>query len=358
MTRASTLPMAMAMATAVAVAVAVGALVMVGAPVVPTSIPTTCPSSNQFQTEDRMTTENSDQTPEALTTDAAVAPAGEATPAPEAAAAEAPAREPSAETPTATAAVTPAAPAAAPEPSTAAAAPATVAPPAPVATAPAVPAAPLPPGAAPSAPAPPSASTGPSDGIPRVIERTRRRRGRRKAPIFPPKEVLTIDYKDVDKLRRLISERGKIDPRRKTGLIAKDQRKLTRAIKRARHLALLPYTAEHMRQTSQFRQSMRAARVEPRDTAPAEGGGGGPTEGMEAPESDAPTTGLAAEATASTTEAAARGEETAPEPEVSTESEAPVEPSPESTDEASSEEPEAPAAADAPTAEAEAGTEE
>lgn len=132
-----------------------------------------------------------------------------------------------------------------------------------------------------------------NDGVPRVVERTRRRRGRRKAPIFPPREVETIDYKDVDKLRRLISERGKIEPRRKTGLIAKDQRKLTRAIKRARHLALLPYTAEHMRSTSQYRQSMRAARVEaprPAEERPAED---------ERPPEDAPEeTRAAAEATA------------------------------------------------------------
>ena len=151
-------------------------------------------------------------------------------------------------------------------------------------------------------------TSGPTDGTPRVIERTRRRRGRRKAPIFPPKEVLTIDYKDVDKLRRLISERGKIDPRRKTGLIAKDQRKLTRAIKRARHLALLPYTAEHMRQTSQFRQSMRAARVEPRPLPAAEiaveGEGGAPSEAAATPATDSLATAPAA-AAATTTSAEA-----------------------------------------------------
>ncbi len=51
-----------------------------------------------------------------------------------------------------------------------------------------------------------------------------------------------IDYKDADALRKYLTEGGKILPRRRTGLSAKRQRELTRAIKRARHLALLPYT--------------------------------------------------------------------------------------------------------------------
>jgi len=155
------------------------------------------------------------------------------------------------------------------------------------ATAPVVTAPAEPPAAAPIVPSQPVTS-GPSNGVPRVIERTRRRRGRRKAPIFPPKEVLHIDYKDVEKLRRLITERGKIDPRRKTGLIAKDQRKLTRAIKRARHLALLPYTADHMRQTSRFRQTMRAQRVEARPIPEPEETEAKPTTDDEAAPSVAP----------------------------------------------------------------------
>ena len=53
-----------------------------------------------------------------------------------------------------------------------------------------------------------------------------------------------IDYKDVAKLRKYISERGKILPRRVTGTCAAHQRELTTAIKRARHVALLPYTVE------------------------------------------------------------------------------------------------------------------
>ncbi len=54
----------------------------------------------------------------------------------------------------------------------------------------------------------------------------------------------TIDYKDINKLRRFVSERGKILPRRITGTCAKHQRALTVAIKRARHIALLAYTVE------------------------------------------------------------------------------------------------------------------
>lgn len=52
----------------------------------------------------------------------------------------------------------------------------------------------------------------------------------------------SIDYKDTDTLKRFLTEGGKILPRRLTGLTAKQQRQLTLAIKRARHLALLPYT--------------------------------------------------------------------------------------------------------------------
>jgi small subunit ribosomal protein S18 len=56
-----------------------------------------------------------------------------------------------------------------------------------------------------------------------------------------------IDYKQIDILRRYISEDGKIRPRRQTGACAKHQRSLAQAIKRARHLALLPYTGEVLR---------------------------------------------------------------------------------------------------------------
>ncbi len=55
---------------------------------------------------------------------------------------------------------------------------------------------------------------------------------------------VTIDYKQVDLLRRFITEEGKIRPRRQTGTCARHQRVLAREIKRARHLALLPYVGE------------------------------------------------------------------------------------------------------------------
>ena len=71
--------------------------------------------------------------------------------------------------------------------------------------------------------------------------------GRRRVCGFCMDNVQTIDYKDTARLRRFLSERGKIEPRRKTGTCAKHQRWLTTALKRARQLALLPYTAEHVR---------------------------------------------------------------------------------------------------------------
>ncbi|MDD7770054.1 30S ribosomal protein S18 [Suipraeoptans intestinalis] len=68
-------------------------------------------------------------------------------------------------------------------------------------------------------------------------------RRRKKVCVFCGKDN-TIDYKDVAKLRKYISERGKILPRRITGSCAKHQRALTVAIKRARHLALMPYVQD------------------------------------------------------------------------------------------------------------------
>ena len=67
---------------------------------------------------------------------------------------------------------------------------------------------------------------------------------RKKVCVFCGEKNGTIDYKDTNKLKRYVSERGKILPRRITGNCAKHQRALTVAIKRARHLALTPYTCE------------------------------------------------------------------------------------------------------------------
>ncbi len=73
----------------------------------------------------------------------------------------------------------------------------------------------------------------------------RRGRGpkRRKVCYFTVNKIKTIDYKNVELLKRFISERGKILPRRVTGTSAKYQRQLTTAIKRARQIALLPYVS-------------------------------------------------------------------------------------------------------------------
>ena len=75
----------------------------------------------------------------------------------------------------------------------------------------------------------------------------KRRGGRRRKKVCvfcADKENKGIDYKDVNKLKRYVSERGKILPRRITGNCAKHQRALTVAIKRARHIALMPYIVE------------------------------------------------------------------------------------------------------------------
>jgi len=71
----------------------------------------------------------------------------------------------------------------------------------------------------------------------------------RKVCSFCAGKIEAIDYKDPGKLGGYISDRGKIAPRRRSGTCAKHQRILARAIKRARHLALLPYVPAHMRRT-------------------------------------------------------------------------------------------------------------
>ena len=69
-------------------------------------------------------------------------------------------------------------------------------------------------------------------------------KSRRKVCQFCADKVTEIDYQDASKLRKYVSERSKILPRRVTGTCAKHQRELTTAIKRARHLALMPYTSD------------------------------------------------------------------------------------------------------------------
>jgi small subunit ribosomal protein S18 len=108
--------------------------------------------------------------------------------------------------------------------------------------------------AAPWAPAAPAVTSeggpGPDRGGP--AERRRRHFGRRRVCTFCVDKVSSIDYKDPGRLRRYLSDRARIEPRRKTGTCAKHQRWLAEALKRARHLALLPYTPEHIRVTGMF----------------------------------------------------------------------------------------------------------
>ena len=78
----------------------------------------------------------------------------------------------------------------------------------------------------------------------RKMDRPRVRRTKKKVCAFCVDKVEHIDYKDVAKLRRYVTERAKILPRRISGCCAKHQRQLTVAIKRARQIALLPYTSD------------------------------------------------------------------------------------------------------------------
>lgn len=70
------------------------------------------------------------------------------------------------------------------------------------------------------------------------------KRGRKKVCMFCVDRAETIDYKDIAKLRKCMTERSKILPRRVTGTCAYHQRELTKAIKRARHVALIPYVSD------------------------------------------------------------------------------------------------------------------
>ncbi len=80
-------------------------------------------------------------------------------------------------------------------------------------------------------------------------DRGRRRTGgrRRRVCIMCADHIRYVDYKNVSFLRRFVSDRARIETRRRTSACAKHQRALSNAIKRARHLALLPYTPDHIR---------------------------------------------------------------------------------------------------------------
>jgi len=77
-----------------------------------------------------------------------------------------------------------------------------------------------------------------------MAKRDRGRRPRKRVCAFCVDKVENVDYKEVNKLKKFITERGKILPRRISGNCAKHQRQLTTAIKRARVMALLPFTTE------------------------------------------------------------------------------------------------------------------
>ncbi len=139
---------------------------------------------------------------------------------------------------------------------------------------------------------------------------------RRKVCAFCVDKIDEVDYKDVGRLRRFLSDRGKIEPRRKTGTCAPHQRSLNLALKRARHLALLPFTAEHIRITGVVIREPGQGRGDRRPR---------PVEGVEAPAPDGvaaaegteqgagtapPTTGP--EAVAESTAAQGTGETPAP----------------------------------------------
>lgn len=78
----------------------------------------------------------------------------------------------------------------------------------------------------------------------KVVKRNIKRPSRKKVCNFCVDKVVEIDYKDVNKLKKFITEKGKIVPRRMSGVCAKHQRELATAIKRARYMALLPYIGE------------------------------------------------------------------------------------------------------------------
>src|SRR4030088_3013730 len=121
---------------------------------------------------------------------------------------------------------------------------------------------------------------------------------RRKVCQFCVDKIKEVDYKDLGRLRRFLSERGKIEPRRKTGTCAAHQRSLNVALKRARQLAMLPFTAEHIRITgvlvrepgaAPFRGNRGPRPIEPDSAEAAPDGAAAPVV-AEAPTEVEPTT--------------------------------------------------------------------
>ncbi len=149
---------------------------------------------------------------------------------------------------------------------------------------------------------------------------------RRKVCSFCVDKIEAISYKDSQRLRRYVSDWGKIESRRKTGTCAPHQRMLATAIKRARYVALLPYTGSHSQMDLSFRDGPRADRFrkerERREAERAAPRPETPAAAAEAPTADAPTAEVAADAVAgapaadtSTAEVAADAAADAPEAE-------------------------------------------
>jgi small subunit ribosomal protein S18 len=142
----------------------------------------------------------------------------------------------------------------------------------------------------------------------------RGRFGRRKVCAFCVEKIEHIDYKDAARLRRYVTDRGKIEPRRKTGTCARHQRPLTVAIKRARHVALLPYTAAHARPTGAPPPFRREPSTEQPAAAPAPSADTPADAAASSAPTDTPAEAtLPAEAANSPTDAAPAAAEAAPE---------------------------------------------
>ncbi len=136
-----------------------------------------------------------------------------------------------------------------------------------------------------------------------------RRGGRRRRQCYCKES--TVDYKDVSSIRRFITDRGRIEAGKKSGNCAKCQRNLTTAIKRARHLALLPYAPDHLRVTGAVATGSKISNEEETTDETSES-----TESVEAITSTEETT---VEESSEETEAK---EEEAPEAEAEAEAEA------------------------------------
>jgi small subunit ribosomal protein S18 len=111
---------------------------------------------------------------------------------------------------------------------------------------------------------------------PRRNNKDSNRRGKKKISPLTIGKIEFVDYKDTDLLRKFVSERAKLKPRRVTGNSEKQQREVARAVKNAREMALLPYTNRVTTQRRERRSDDRGPRADgppPRPTAPPPGSG-------------------------------------------------------------------------------------